>query len=109
MFGLSMSHMILLAAIALIVIGPKQLPEVARQLARFINELKRMTNDFSRSIVEARNTTDDHLRAQAANVHPEPSIMPIEPPPPVASAPSSAPMAVTMPTEMASTVGEQIE
>lgn len=36
--------MILLAIIALIVIPPDKLPEAARQLARFINDLKRNTS-----------------------------------------------------------------
>jgi Sec-independent protein translocase protein TatA len=49
MFGLSLSHLLLLAAIALIVIGPKQLPEVARMLARFLNELKRTKNELTHS------------------------------------------------------------
>lgn len=47
MFGLGMSEIIFLAVLALIVIGPKQLPEVARTLGRFLNELKRSTNDLS--------------------------------------------------------------
>lgn len=46
MFGLGMSEIILLAVMALIIIGPKQLPEVARSIARFINELKRSTEDL---------------------------------------------------------------
>ncbi len=46
MFGLGMSEIILLAVMALIIIGPKQLPEVARNIARFINELKRSTEDL---------------------------------------------------------------
>ncbi len=36
--------MILLAIIALIVIPPDKLPDAARQLARFINDLKRNTS-----------------------------------------------------------------
>lgn len=43
-----MSEIILLGAIALLVIGPKQLPELARNLARFINEIKRSTGEFSK-------------------------------------------------------------
>lgn len=35
--------MLILAIIALIVIPPDKLPEVARQLARFLNDLKRNT------------------------------------------------------------------
>jgi len=42
-----MSEIIFLAVLALIVIGPKQLPELARTLGRFLNELKRSTNMLS--------------------------------------------------------------
>ncbi|MEN0057804.1 MAG: twin-arginine translocase TatA/TatE family subunit [Bdellovibrio sp.] len=47
MFGLGMSEIIFLAILALIVIGPKELPELARTLGRFLNELKRSTNVLS--------------------------------------------------------------
>lgn len=50
MFGLGFSEIVLLAIIALIVIGPKQLPEVARMLGRFINELKRSMDEFTGDI-----------------------------------------------------------
>ncbi len=38
---MSMSHLIILGVIALIVIPPEKLPEMARQLAKFIYDLKR--------------------------------------------------------------------
>lgn len=41
---MSLSHLIILGIIALIVIPPDKLPEVARQLARILNELKRSTS-----------------------------------------------------------------
>lgn len=46
MFGLGMSELIFLAVLALIVIGPKELPELARTLGRFLNELKRSTDSM---------------------------------------------------------------
>lgn len=46
MFNLGFSELILLGIIALIFIGPQQLPEVARSIGRLLNELKRATNDF---------------------------------------------------------------
>ena len=46
MFGLGMSEIIFLAVLALIVIGPKELPELARTLGRFLNELKRSTDSM---------------------------------------------------------------
>ena len=38
--------MVLLGVIVLVFVGPEQLPEVARNLARFINELRRTTREF---------------------------------------------------------------
>jgi sec-independent protein translocase protein TatB len=61
MLNLGFFEMIAVAAIALVAIGPKQLPEVARTLGRMLNELKRTTGDFTRSIVEARDSTSEML------------------------------------------------
>lgn len=47
MFGFSFGEILLLAVIALVVIGPKQLPEFARQIGRLLNEIKRSTSDFA--------------------------------------------------------------
>jgi sec-independent protein translocase protein TatB len=47
MFGFSIGEVLVLAVIALIVIGPKQLPEFARQIGRLLNEIKRSTSDFA--------------------------------------------------------------
>lgn len=44
MFGLSFFEILFLLVMALIVIGPKQLPQVARKVARFINEFRRTAN-----------------------------------------------------------------
>lgn len=50
MFGLGMSELIVLGVLALILIGPKQLPEVARTLGRFINDLKRSAEGITEDI-----------------------------------------------------------
>lgn len=50
MFGLGMSELILLGVLALILIGPQQLPEVARTLGRFINDLKRSAEGLTDDI-----------------------------------------------------------
>ena len=46
MFGLSFTHLVLLAVLALVFLGPEQLPEVARTIARLLNEWKRATGDI---------------------------------------------------------------
>lgn len=50
MFGLGMSEIIIIAVLALILIGPEQLPEVARTLGRFINDLKRSADGLAEDI-----------------------------------------------------------
>ena len=50
MLGLSFGEILFIGILALIVIGPKQLPEVARNVARFINDLKRSTESFTQEI-----------------------------------------------------------
>lgn len=50
MFGIGMPEMILILAVALIVIGPKKLPDVAKSLGRALGEFKKATMDFKESI-----------------------------------------------------------
>ncbi|MGE5085620.1 MAG: twin-arginine translocase TatA/TatE family subunit [Bacillota bacterium] len=47
-----MSEIIFLAVLALIVIGPKELPQVARTIGRFLNELKRSTSSLTDELKE---------------------------------------------------------
>jgi TatA/E family protein of Tat protein translocase len=50
MFGLGMPEILLILAIALMVIGPKKLPELAKTLGRAMGEFKKAAQDFKRSI-----------------------------------------------------------
>ena len=50
MFGLGMPEILLILAIALIVIGPQKLPEVAKTLGRAMGEFKRSAQDLKNSI-----------------------------------------------------------
>lgn len=47
MFGLGMGEILVLAVLGLILIGPEQLPELARTIGRFINDLKRSTDGLT--------------------------------------------------------------
>ena len=50
MFGIGMPEMILILAIALIVIGPKKLPDLAKSLGRAMREFKKATSEFKETI-----------------------------------------------------------
>lgn len=65
---MSLSHLIILGIIALIVIPPDKLPEVARQLARILNELKRSTSGIWDDIKrDAAFRPEDLLKPPAPN------------------------------------------
>lgn len=58
MFGsIGVPEMIIILMIALIVFGPRKLPELGRSLGRSLNEFKRASN-------ELRHTLDDEIRIE---------------------------------------------
>ena len=50
MFGIGMQELLLILVIALIVLGPKKLPDVAKALGKALNEFKRATSDLKESL-----------------------------------------------------------
>ena len=50
MAGMSFSETIFLFFLALIIFGPKKLPEIARQVGKFMNEFRRASNEFKSQI-----------------------------------------------------------
>lgn len=67
MFGLGMPEILLILAIALIVIGPQKLPELAKTLGRAMGEFKRSAQDFKRSI-DIETTIKDPVPAPSEKV-----------------------------------------
>lgn len=60
MFNIGISEMAIIAALALILIGPKQLPEMARTLGRLLNELRRSAGSFTEDLKKQVNI--DHQK-----------------------------------------------
>jgi Tat protein translocase TatB subunit len=57
MFGIGLPELLLILVVALIVIGPKKLPEVARTLGKGFAEFRRATDDIKESFLLAEEET----------------------------------------------------
>ena len=58
MFGIGMPELIIILAIALIVIGPKKLPDLAKSIGRAIREFKKATSEFKETLQIDEDLTD---------------------------------------------------
>ncbi len=75
MFEISWSEIVLIAVIALLVVGPKELPGLLRQMGKMIGQFKRMASDFHNQFNEAVKEAEldalkkemDDLRQAARN------------------------------------------
>jgi sec-independent protein translocase protein TatB len=50
MFGIGMPELILIAVVALIVLGPKRLPDLAKSMGRAVREFKKATSELKETL-----------------------------------------------------------
>ena len=78
MFGsIGMPELIIILTLALIIFGPRKLPELGRSLGKSLGEFKRASN-------ELRNTLDEEIRLEEERTSAQRAAAP--PPPPAADA-----------------------
>jgi len=68
MFNMGFTELIFLAVIALVVIGPKQLPQVARTIARLLNEFKRATSDVTSSFRDIKDEAQKTINETTSSI-----------------------------------------
>ena len=67
MFDIGASELLVLVIVAIVVIGPKDLPTLMRKLGQFTARLRGMANEFRASFDEmARQSELDDLRKELA-------------------------------------------
>ncbi|MSP38041.1 MAG: twin-arginine translocase TatA/TatE family subunit [Deltaproteobacteria bacterium] len=74
MFGIGMSELILILGLALIVLGPKKLPELAKTLGKGLAEFRRATDDLKDEFRKIEHEVEDP--ATAAMLSDDPSLDP---------------------------------
>jgi TatA/E family protein of Tat protein translocase len=76
LFGIGTTELIVIAIVALLVVGPKKLPELAKSLGKGLSEFKRATDDLSQTVQDAVKEDDndaagDHKTTDMAQATPD--------------------------------------
>jgi sec-independent protein translocase protein TatB len=98
MFDIGWSELLVIGVVAVVVVGPKELPRLMRTFGHYTGKIRAMASDFQRQFEEAvRETEIDEVRkamqdfhAQASEAASPPVDKPLMTPKPVAPAPAAA-------------------
>ncbi len=75
MFGIGMTELLVILGLALLVFGPKRLPELARSLGRSFGEFRRASNELRTTLMtadeEAPPKPDDGPTSQKRSAEPQ--------------------------------------
>src|SRR5262245_23661406 len=100
MFGIGVPELLVIMVVALIVLGPKRLPEVAKALGKALAEFRRATSDLSEELNNTRATLEEEVRMA------ERQARTMRPPPPAPAAPPTPPETTATPEKKEPSSGE---
>jgi sec-independent protein translocase protein TatB len=66
MFDIGASELLVIAVVAIVVVGPKELPRMLRTFGKTLGQVRRMSNDFRRQFDEALREAEREVDLQDA-------------------------------------------
>lgn len=76
MFGIGPGELAVIAGVALLVVGPKKLPELARAFGKSISEFKKGTREVTESVKRELDAADAAASESATAVQPSAAAQP---------------------------------
>ena len=65
---MSFTETLVILVVAMIVLGPRKLPEAARKLGRWMGMVRRAGDEFKRQIMSMDQAVEDNLNTAAGNL-----------------------------------------
>lgn len=79
MFGIGMPELLLILGLALVVLGPKKLPELAKALGKGMAEFRRATDELKDEFRQMEREVEESTAEASAKEDPAPDENPAEP------------------------------
>ena len=70
MFGLGFGEILIVLALALVLLGPERLPDVAKQLGKGLREFKKATSEFKQQVEQELYSDEKHPSSNPSLMQP---------------------------------------
>lgn len=67
-FNIGTAELLLIFVIALIVVGPRRLPEIAQSLGKIVNDVRKMSQEFTTEITQELNASPNSTEGEAKKI-----------------------------------------
>jgi sec-independent protein translocase protein TatB len=73
-FGIGMQEMVIIGLIVLVIFGPKNLPNMARDVGRFVSDARRSVDEFKEDLVSEKEDGQELPQNRTPEASQEPEV-----------------------------------